>query len=214
LSDPAVTEALGRTVDFFWIDLEHSPLGLELMQAHLIAARAVGVPALVRVPAAEAWFIKRVIDTGASGLIVPQVRSPDEVRSVVQACRYQPQGDRGYGPRRASNYGHDVGYLETINRDLFVSVQIEHVEAVRALDEIAAVPAWTRLFSARLTSRSRWGWRDRSRPGCSRRHQSGDRRGKGARIVCRYGGRPRRTMRCARRPWVCNGSSAGAISII
>lgn len=140
LSDPAVTEALGRGVDFVWIDLEHSPMGLESLQGHLIAARAVGVPALVRVPGAETWFIKRVIDTGAAGLIVPQVRSAEEVRRVVQACRYQPQGDRGYGPRRASNYGHDTGYFECSNQDLFVSVQIEHIEAVRALEDIVAVP--------------------------------------------------------------------------
>jgi 2-keto-3-deoxy-L-rhamnonate aldolase RhmA len=140
LSDPAVTEALGRGADFFWMDLEHSPMGLESLQAHLIAARAVGVPALVRVPASETWFIKRVIDTGAAGVIVPQVRSAEEVRTVVQACRYQPQGDRGYGPRRASNYGHDTGYFECINQDLFVAVQIEHIEAVRALDDIVAVP--------------------------------------------------------------------------
>ncbi len=140
LSDPAVTEALGRGVDFFWIDLEHSPMGLESLQGHLIAARALGVPALVRVPAAETWFIKRVIDTGAGGVIVPQVRSAEEVRTVVRACRYQPQGDRGYGPRRASNYGHDTAYFERSNQDLFVSVQIEHIEAVRSLDDIVAVP--------------------------------------------------------------------------
>ena len=115
-------------------------MGLESLQGHLIAARAVGVPALVRVPGAETWFIKRVIDTGAAGLIVPQVRSAEEVRRVVQACRYQPQGDRGYGPRRASNYGHDTGYFECSNQDLFVSVQIEHIEAVRALEDIVAVP--------------------------------------------------------------------------
>src|SRR5687767_4660651 len=88
LSDAAVTESLGRVVDFFWIDLEHSPLGLESLQTHLIAARAVDVPALVRVPASEAWFIKRVIDTGAPGVIVPQVRTAEEVRRVVEACRY------------------------------------------------------------------------------------------------------------------------------
>jgi 2-dehydro-3-deoxyglucarate aldolase/4-hydroxy-2-oxoheptanedioate aldolase len=140
LSDSAVTEALGRVVDFFWIDLEHSPLGLESLQTHLIAARAVGVPALVRVPASESWFIKRVIDAGAAGLIVPQVRSANEAQRVVEACRYRPEGDRGYGPRRASNYGYDVHYLDTINQDLFVAVQIEHIEAMRALDAIVAVP--------------------------------------------------------------------------
>ncbi len=103
LSDPAVTEALGPGSDFFWIDMEHTPLNLESLQAHLIAARAVGVPALVRVPSSEVGLIKRVLDTGAAGLIVPQVRSVNEVRRVVESCRHKPQGYTGYRPRRAAN---------------------------------------------------------------------------------------------------------------
>ena|GEM_PF-79407 len=137
LADPVVTEALGPKVDFFWMDLEHSPLSLETLTSHLIAARSVGVPALVRVPASEPWFIKRVIDSGAPGVIIPQIRNAAEVRRVVDACRYHPDGDRGYGPRRASNYGYDKGYLEAVNRDLFVAVQIEHREAMAELDAIA-----------------------------------------------------------------------------
>lgn len=139
LSDPAVTESLGPLADFFWIDLEHSPLSLESVVGHLIAARAVGVATIVRVPASEPWFIKRVIDSGALGIIVPQIRSADEAKRVVEACRYRPEGDRGYGPRRASNYGYDTDYLANANRDLFVSVQIERADALRELEAIASV---------------------------------------------------------------------------
>ena len=139
LSDPAIIEALGRLTDFYWIDLEHSPIGLETLQSHLIAARAVGVPAIVRVPSSEPWFIKRVIDTGAPGIIVPQVRSAEEVKRVIETCRYRPDGDRGYGPRRASDYGQEPDYLRNANRNLFVSVQIEHVEALPHLEEIVAL---------------------------------------------------------------------------
>jgi 2-keto-3-deoxy-L-rhamnonate aldolase RhmA len=139
LSDPVVTESLGPLFDFFWIDLEHTPMSLESLQAHLISCRAVGVPAMVRVPGAEPWFIKRVVDTGAGGIIVPQVRSAEEVKAVVGACRYQPQGNRGYGPRRASNYGYDDGYLTHVNQDLFVTVQIENVESFSHLDDIVQV---------------------------------------------------------------------------
>ena len=141
-SDPAVTEALCDSVDFLWIDLEHNPISLESLLGHLIAARAGGAPALVRVPGSEVSFLKRVLDTGAEGIIVPQVRSAEEVRSVVAACRYPPVGTRGYGPRRGSNYGRDGGkeYLQRANADMFVSVQIEHVDALNALDNILAVP--------------------------------------------------------------------------
>ncbi len=141
LSDPAIVECLGRCCDFFWIDLEHTPISLETLQTQLIAARAVNVPALVRVPSSEAGMIKRVLDTGAAGLIVPQVRSADEVRRVVAAARYQPLGDRGFGPRRAASYGARATgvYIHEANRDLFVSVQIENAEAFENLDAILQV---------------------------------------------------------------------------
>src|SRR5947209_8778702 len=142
LSDPATVEILGRYSDFLWMDLEHTPLNLETLQTHLIAARAVAVPALVRVPTSEVGMIKRVLDTGASGIIVPQVRSADEVRRVVSACRYQPLGDRGFGPRRASDYGmYDAdGYIADANKQLFVCVQIENVEALDDLEAILRIP--------------------------------------------------------------------------
>lgn len=141
LNDPAVVEALAASVDFLWIDMEHNPIGIETLLGHLIAARAGGAPALVRVPSSESSFLKRVLDTGAEGIIVPQIRSADEVRQVVQACRYQPFGDRGFGPRRPSNYGRRplAKILQEAKNDLFVAVQIENTDAVNEIDEIVAI---------------------------------------------------------------------------
>ena len=141
LSDPIVTEALAPSVDFFWIDLEHNPTSLESVTGHLIAARAGGAPALVRVPCSDVAWIKRVLDVGAEGIIVPQVRSVDEVRSIVSACRYPPLGKRGFGPRRAMNYGREnlPTYLADANRRVFVAIQIETAEAYAALDAILDV---------------------------------------------------------------------------
>ncbi len=140
--DPAVTEALGPSVDFVWVDLEHNPISLESLQAHLIAARATNTPALVRVPSSEVATIKRVLDTGAEGLIVPQVHSAAEVRQVADASRYPPIGQRGYGPRRPSNYGRGGGvdYLKEANEKLFVAVQIETKGALAEVDKILEVP--------------------------------------------------------------------------
>jgi 2-keto-3-deoxy-L-rhamnonate aldolase RhmA len=142
LTDPAVSEALADSVDFLWIDLEHSPIGVESLQAHLIAAKAGGVAALVRVPSSDVGWIKRVLDIGAPGIIIPQVRSTEEVRAVVAACRYPTVGQRGYGPRRPSNYGRDGGieYQKRANEQLFVCVQIETAEALRDIDAIATLP--------------------------------------------------------------------------
>jgi 2-dehydro-3-deoxyglucarate aldolase/4-hydroxy-2-oxoheptanedioate aldolase len=140
-SDPAVSEALAPSVDFLWIDLEHNPVTLESLLGHFLSARAVGVPALVRVPGSDVAFIKRVLDTGADGVIVPQVRSAAEVQQVVAACRYPPMGERGYGPRRPSDYGRNAGvdFAEKANQLLFVAVQIETVEAYEELDDILAI---------------------------------------------------------------------------
>ncbi len=144
LTDPVLIEALCDSVDFFWIDLEHSPASLETVSAHLIAARAGDKPALVRVPSSDVAWIKRVIDTGAEAIIVPQIRSVDEVQQVVSACRYPPLGRRGFGPRRASNYGRQKAaeHIAEANRKLFVAIQIETLEALAALDEILAVPGY------------------------------------------------------------------------
>src|SRR5262245_11011836 len=142
LSDPAVTEALGQVADFVWIDLEHSPVGPEALAAHLIAARAAGTAALVRVAGSDEILIKPVLDIGAQGIIVPQVRSAAEVRRAVSACRYPPAGRRGYGPRRMAQYGRHGGadYIRDADAALFVSVQIETTEALAELAAILATP--------------------------------------------------------------------------
>jgi len=141
-SDPLVTEALCDAVDFIWIDQEHSPLSPEAVQAHLLAARSRNTPALVRVTAGETAFIKPVLDAGADGIIVPQVKTVAEVERAVADCRYPPQGRRGYGPRVPSNFGRSGGadYVARANAGVFASVMIETREAVEAIDAIVAIP--------------------------------------------------------------------------
>ena len=141
LSDIAVSEALGPSVDFLWIDLEHSPIGFEALLGHLVAARATGTAAIVRVPSSEKSVVKRALDVGAPAVIAPQVRSAHEVRQFVQECRYPPEGLRGFGPRRGCDYGRLRGseYLEAANRGVFVVAQIERMDAVEQLDGILAI---------------------------------------------------------------------------
>src|SRR3954464_5404145 len=124
LADSSIVEAIAPSVDFFWIDLEHSHLSYETVQAHLIAARAGDVAALVRVRGSDVPHIKPLLDIGAGGIIVPQVQSVDEVRQVVDSCRYAPLGKRGYGPRRAAAYGREGGaeWMKRINEQVFLGV--------------------------------------------------------------------------------------------
>lgn len=141
-TDPLITDALGDSVDFFWIDLEHCTMSIEALSGHLLAARSKNVPSLVRVSGSSTPFIKMVLDAGADGIIVPQVRSVEEVKQVVKDCRYPPQGERGYGPRVPSNYGRSGGeeYINWANQNVFVSVQIETMDAFSSIDEILQVP--------------------------------------------------------------------------
>jgi 2-keto-3-deoxy-L-rhamnonate aldolase RhmA len=138
LSDPTVTEALAPSVDFVWIDLEHNALTVEKMLGHLIAARAGGCASIVRIPTNDVGWIKRVIDSGAEGIILPRAYSAKEVADFVSACRYPPLGTRGFGPRRPMQYGRleQQAYLQQANRELFVVAQVETVELVDELDEV------------------------------------------------------------------------------
>jgi hypothetical protein len=134
LADPLVSDALAGSVDFLWIDLEHAAMSPDALSGHLLAARGRGIPALVRVAAGTTPLIKPVLDAGAPGIIVLQVRTAEEVRQAVGDCRYPPLGRRGYGPRVPSDYGRDAGreYAARANRELFVAVQIEKADALAA----------------------------------------------------------------------------------
>lgn len=147
LSDPCVTEALCPLLDFVWIDMEHNPLTLEAVQGHIMATKGSDTAPLVRVPWNDPVLIKPVLDIGAAGVIVPFVRTAEEARRAVAACRYPPEGIRGFGPRRPSQYGRLGGpdYCRAANAAILVIVQVEHIDAVRNIDEILAVPGLTSI---------------------------------------------------------------------
>lgn len=144
MADEAVTEiAAAAGFDFVWIDGEHGIIDRLTAQRHLVAATAQGLTALYRVPACDHTEIKRVIDLGPDGIIVPMVMDGADAARAVSACRYPCHGgDRGCGYRRSFRYGAwDMKeYLEVSKDYPMVIVQLEHIEAVRHLDEILAVP--------------------------------------------------------------------------
>jgi 2-dehydro-3-deoxyglucarate aldolase/4-hydroxy-2-oxoheptanedioate aldolase len=141
-TDPTVTEALCPLLDFVWIDMEHNALSLETVQAHVMATKGSETTALVRVPWNDAVLVKPVLDIGAAGVIVPLVRTADDVRRAVAACLYPPEGNRGFGPRRPSGYGRLGGpeFCHAANDHVLPIVQIEHIQAVENIHEILAVP--------------------------------------------------------------------------
>jgi 2-dehydro-3-deoxyglucarate aldolase/4-hydroxy-2-oxoheptanedioate aldolase len=108
-----------------------------------MATKGTETATLVRVPWNSPALIKPVVDLGASGVIVPMVRSAREAAAAISACRYPPGGIRGFGPLRASNYGriNSSDFCEESDRTLMTLIQIEHIEAVENLDSILKVPS-------------------------------------------------------------------------
>jgi len=128
-------------VDWLWLDMEHSPIGLESVQTLMAVTNGSQVVNLVRVQLNDPVQIKRVLDLGPQGVIVPMVNSAAEAAAAVQACLYPPDGIRGVGLARAHGYGATLAdYLGRANDEIAVVVQIEHIDAVRAIEDIAATP--------------------------------------------------------------------------
>lgn len=144
-TDPLVTEVLADEVDFLWYDLEHCPMSLEALSGHFLAARGCNKPAIIRVPVGEVGIVKQVLDSGANGIVVPQVKTVEEVKNLVSLCYYPPKGQRGFGPRIPSDFGRIDGneVMKEANASIFVSVMIETVEALDNIEEIVSIDGLT-----------------------------------------------------------------------
>ena len=133
--------------DFLLVDAEHSSIGpdgiLEMIRA---TERGSAVP-LVRVAETTPSYVQWALDAGARGILFPRVRTVEDVEKAVSLCRYPPQGLRGLGPGRASGYGAKLlDYAAMANEEIVVMIQIETMEAVDAVEEIAKVPGVDLLF--------------------------------------------------------------------
>lgn len=143
LSEPALVEMIGYAgMDFVLIDTEHSPNTTEQVTNMLRAADAAQTTSLVRVTTNSPELILRALDSGAGGVLVPQVNTAVEAAAAVRSARYAPQGERGLaGIVRAARYGFTPlpEYLRNSNEEKIVLTQVEHVDAVKNLDSILNV---------------------------------------------------------------------------
>jgi 2-keto-3-deoxy-L-rhamnonate aldolase RhmA len=123
--------------DWLWIDMEHGPLDLLTVEAMLRACGSCA--AIVRAPANDPVWIKRILDTGCDGILLPHVESADDARAAVDAAYYPPRGRRSFGVSRAHGYGPRLNaYLESSRDETTVMVQIESAAAVAAIADILA----------------------------------------------------------------------------
>ncbi|WP_439622755.1 HpcH/HpaI aldolase family protein [Gemmata sp.] len=134
--------------DFLTVDVEHSLAGVETT-THILGAvaDAGGVP-LVRVPAGRHDHIKRVLDNGGYGIVVPMVMSRQEAQEAVAACLYPPRGNRSVGGSvHALNFAATpADYYAKADDEILIVLQCEHIDAVRNFDEVYSVPGVDAVF--------------------------------------------------------------------
>jgi 4-hydroxy-2-oxoheptanedioate aldolase len=134
--------------DYLTVDIEHSLVDWETA-THLFGSIAdAGCTALARVPANRHDHIKRVLDNGAHGIVVPMVNSREEALAAVAAAKYPPVGTRSVGGSvHALNFGTSATeYFHRANDEILIVLQCEHIQAVRDAEAIFSVPGIDAIF--------------------------------------------------------------------
>ncbi len=147
LASPEVTEIIGAAgFDWLFVDLEHSAMSIREAQAILQTADQA-LACLIRVPVNQEDWIKKSLDTGADGIIIPQIQTAESAARAVSLCKYPPEGTRSVGIARAHGFGARFDqYMADANDEITVILQIEHIHAVENIDTILAVPGIDAVF--------------------------------------------------------------------
>lgn len=145
-----LSRLLARTnPDWVCVDTEHGNIGDGDMHESVAAIAACGVSPVVRTAANEGWMVKRALDAGAHGIVIPLLNTADEARGMVRAAKFPPLGSRGFGspfaperfvPKAGADPVSAAEYLQQANDALVTIIQIETKEALDNVDAIAAVP--------------------------------------------------------------------------
>lgn len=141
LGHPSIPEIMARA-GFQWlvIDMEHSAIDIQKSQDMIQIIDLKGITPLVRLTANDPALIKRVMDAGAYGVIVPMVKTKEDALKAVKAVKYPPLGTRSVGLARAQGYGKTFDeYKSWINKYSIIIVQIEHIDAVNNIEDIFSV---------------------------------------------------------------------------
>jgi 2-dehydro-3-deoxyglucarate aldolase len=141
LAHPAIAEIMAKAgFDWLTVDLEHSVITIREAEELIRVIDLWGSVPLVRLSSNDSVQIKRVMDAGAHGVIVPMVNSAEDARRAVEAVYYPPEGKRGVGLARAQGYGSSFeNYKKWLSQESIIIVQIEHISAVENLDAILSV---------------------------------------------------------------------------
>jgi 4-hydroxy-2-oxoheptanedioate aldolase len=151
LCHPKLIELVGYLggFDAVWLDQEHVGLTIPQIEEGTRACRASGIDVFVRLHATDYASVMRVLEAGASGMMISMVRSVEQVRDLVRWAKFHPAGERGVnGTGVDGRYGSMkfADYLKASNDQALLGVQVEHIDAVNAIEEICAVPEIDFLF--------------------------------------------------------------------
>ena len=141
LGHPSIAEIMAAAgFDWLVLDMEHSVLELNEIQTLIQVLDGQKCPAIVRLTSNHPDQIKRVMDAGATGVMVPMIRSAADAKAAVQAVYYPPRGQRGVGLARAQGYGARFQqYRDWLDENAVVVAMIEHIDAVNAIDSILSI---------------------------------------------------------------------------
>ena len=141
LAHPAIAEIMAKAgFDWLAVDMEHSVITVREAEELIRVIDSAGVVPLVRLTSNNSDQIKRMMDAGAHGIIVPMVNSAKDAKNAVEAIKYPPMGKRGIGLARAQGYGTQFkDYFDWEKTGSIVIVQVEHIDAVNCLEEIFSI---------------------------------------------------------------------------
>jgi 2-keto-3-deoxy-L-rhamnonate aldolase RhmA len=141
IGHPAVVEIMAKAgFDWIAVDNEHGIIDLETGMNLFNAMKTDDVVPVVRVRENNEIVIRRWLDAGAMGVIVPMVNTAEQAKAAVAAAKYPPIGKRGFGYCRGNSYGIEFdNYVKTANDEIIVIVQIEHIDAVKNIDSILSI---------------------------------------------------------------------------
>jgi 2-keto-3-deoxy-L-rhamnonate aldolase RhmA len=139
IPDPSLAELTSAAFDLVWIDLEHGALDVRDLLPLLPAVKSAGAAAVVRLPRADAERLPAILDAGVDGVVAPRIETAEQAEEFVARMRYPPEGTRGFGPRRAGEFGRTFNFWAAEEARPAALVQIESRAGVAVSDEIAAV---------------------------------------------------------------------------
>jgi 2-dehydro-3-deoxyglucarate aldolase len=148
IGHPTVAEILaGEGFDWLAVDMEHTSTTVRTLHELALAVKGSAADLLVRLSGHDPQMAKVVLDTGADGIIVPSINTPDQARQAVAMAKFPPEGTRGASLCRAADFGRNFGgYYRCHNENVLVVCMLEHIDAVENVDTILATPGIDATF--------------------------------------------------------------------